>query len=249
MRTSSTIYGDFVLTFEVKARGEGTNAMLGVMGVEVDKQNQLPPTALGIPVLGRGSFNGRRARIHVSPPGATAQGGAMKPEGEWQFYSVTRGRDGVHVALNGTPIMVTGDVRGSDGWIGFLVEGPGLELRNVRLRELGVPPSRYLGAPGTLVEGAYLPGPDVVMPKLKREVKPAYTRDAYAAKIEGAVIVQCVVEPDGTVSHATVLRSLEPGLDQEALKAARGWRFEPGRREGKPVPVRVSIELQFRIKK
>lgn len=249
MRTSSTIYGDFVLTFEVKARGEGTSALLGVMGVEVDNQGQLPPTALGIPVLGKGSFKGRRARIHVATPDATAQAGAMKPEGEWQFYSVTRGRDGVHVALNGTPIMVTGDVRGSDGWIGFLVEGAGLELRDVRLRDLGVPPSRYLGAPGALVEGAYLPGPDIVMPKLKREVKPAYTRDAMARRIEGAVMIQCVVEPDGTVSHATVLRSLDPGLDQEALKAARAWRFEPGRREGKPVPVRVIIELTFTLKK
>jgi TonB family protein len=184
----------------------------------------------------------------MSPPGAT-QAGAMRSKGEWQSYSVIRGRDGLHVALNGTPIMVTGDVRGSDGWIGFLVEGPGLELRNVRLRDLGVPPSRYLGAPGTLVEGAYLPGPDIVMPKLRREVKPAYTRDALAAKVEGTVMIHCVVEPDGTVSHATVLRSLEAGLDQEAIKAARAWRFEPGRRDGNPVPVRVTIELKFTLKK
>ena len=249
MRTSSTIYGDFVLTFEVKARGEGTSALLGVMGVEVDRRGQLPPTALGVPLLGKGSFKGRRARIHMAPQGATAQAGALRSEGEWQSYSVTRGRDGLHVALNGTPIMVTGDVRGSDGWIGFLVEGPGLELRNVRLRELGIPPSRYLGAPGTLVEGAYLPGPDIVNPTLRREVKPAYTRDALAARIEGVVFLQCVVEPDGTVGDATVLRSLEPGLDQEAIKAARAWRFEPGRRDGKLVPVRVTIEMKFSIKK
>jgi TonB family protein len=249
VRTVSTVYGDFMLAFETRARGEGTRALLAIMGVEIDRQGQLPPTALGVPLIGKESFRGSRARILMSPLSATAQAEAMRSAGEWQSYVVNRGRDGLHVSLNGTPIMVTGQVRGSDGWIGFLVEGPGLELRNVRLRELGVPPSRYLGAPGALVDGAYLPGPDIVMPKLRREVKPAYSRSAFAARIEGAVIVQCVVEPDGTVSHATVLRPLEETLDQEAIKAAREWRFEPGRRDGSPVPVRVTIELKFAIRK
>jgi len=47
-----------------------------------------------------------------------------------------------------------------------------------------------------------------------------------------------------------VIRSLDPvfGLDQEALKAARQWRFVPGRRQGQPVPVLVSIELTFTLR-
>jgi TonB family protein len=53
----------------------------------------------------------------------------------------------------------------------------------------------------------------------------------------------------GTVSHATVLRSLEQSLDEEAIKAARAWRFEPGLRDGSRVPVRVTIELKFTLKK
>jgi TonB family protein len=219
------------------------------MGIDVDKRNQLPPIALGVPVIGTGSFKAPRARIQALSMGAAAQASAMKSEGEWQFYSVTRGRDGLHVSLNGNHIMTTGDVRGSDGWIGFLVEGAGLELRNVRVRNLGVPPSRYLGAPGTMVDGAYLPGPGITLPKVRREVKPAYSSEALAARIEGIVMVQCVVEPDGTVSHATVLRPLEESLDREAIKAARAWRFQPGLRNGSPVPVRVILELKFALKK
>ena len=55
---------------------------------------------------------------------------------------------------------------------------------------------------------------------------------------------------DGTVGQVTVVRSLDPtyGLDQEALKAARQWRFVPGTRFGVPVAVLVTIELTFTLK-
>ena len=77
------------------------------------------------------------------------------------------------------------------------------------------------------------------LPILIREVKPAYTADAMRAKIQGSVWVECVVQPDGTVTNVRVVRSLDPtfGLDQEAVKAARQWRFRPGLRLGEPVPV------------
>ena len=56
--------------------------------------------------------------------------------------------------------------------------------------------------------------------------------------------------PNGKVGEAAVIRSLDKvfGLDQEALKAARKWRFAPGRARGKPVPVRVAIEMTFTAK-
>jgi TonB family protein len=53
-------------------------------------------------------------------------------------------------------------------------------------------------------------------------VKPAYTADALMAKVQGTVLLECIVQPDGSVGDITILRSLEPvfGLDQEATKAA-----------------------------
>jgi TonB family protein len=56
--------------------------------------------------------------------------------------------------------------------------------------------------------------------------------------------------PDGTVGDVRVTKSLDPifGLDQEAIKAARGWRFAPGTRQGQPVPVLVTIELSFTLR-
>jgi len=83
-----------------------------------------------------------------------------------------------------------------------------------------------------------------------REVKPQYTSDAMRAKVQGTVLLECVVLPDGSVGNVDVVRSLDStfGLDQEAVKAARQWRFVPGTRLGQPVPVLVTIELTFTLR-
>jgi protein TonB len=106
------------------------------------------------------------------------------------------------------------------------------------------------GSGGGAGGGVYQPGNGVTLPQLVREVKPAYTSDAMRAKIQGTVLLQCVVRPDGSVTDIQVLRSLDPnfGLDQEAIKAARQWRFRPGMRMGEPVPVLVTIELTFTLR-
>mgnify|MGYP003340859355 CR=1 FL=1 len=98
--------------------------------------------------------------------------------------------------------------------------------------------------------GFYQPGNGVTTPAVIREVKPTYTSDAMRAKVQGSVWVQCVVQPDGTVTNATVVRSLDSrfGLDEEAVKAARQWRFRPGTRMGQPVPVQIVIELTFTLR-
>ena len=87
-------------------------------------------------------------------------------------------------------------------------------------------------------------------PRVLREVKPQYTADAMRAKVQGTVWLECVVMPDGSVGDVRVTKSLDPifGLDQEAIKAARGWRFAPGMRQGQPVPVLVTIELSFTLR-
>ena len=96
----------------------------------------------------------------------------------------------------------------------------------------------------------YLPGNGVTLPQLIREVKPVYTPQAMAAKIEGTVLLQCVVDPDGTVSDIVVVESLdrEYGLDDAAVNAAGQWRFRPGTKDGEPVPVRISIQLTFALR-
>jgi TonB family protein len=70
------------------------------------------------------------------------------------------------------------------------------------------------------------------------------------ARIQGSVWVTAVVWSTGEVRNVTVVRSLdkELGLDDEAIKAMLQWKFEPGTRDGKPVPVEITVEFTFTLK-
>ena len=92
------------------------------------------------------------------------------------------------------------------------------------------------------------PGGDVTTPKLRREVKPQYSERAKAEKIEGEVVMECVVKADGTVGDVQIVRSLDPDLDQAAVDAAKQWLFEPGTKNGKPIDVLVTIAMAFTLK-
>jgi protein TonB len=92
----------------------------------------------------------------------------------------------------------------------------------------------------------------VSLPRVLREVKPRYTAEAMRAKVQGTVWLECIVLPDGTVGPVEVVKSLDSvfGLDQEAIKAAKDWRFAPGihQQTGQPVPVIITIELTFNLR-
>ncbi len=98
--------------------------------------------------------------------------------------------------------------------------------------------------------GVYHVGNGVESPVLVYQVRPNYTADAMRAKVQGVVVVDCVVLPDGTVSSVAVAKSLDSvfGLDQEAVKAAKQWKFKPGLRFGQPVAVQIRIELSFTLR-
>jgi protein TonB len=88
----------------------------------------------------------------------------------------------------------------------------------------------------------------VLMPTLLKEVKPEYPLSKRGSGIQGIVTLDCVVLPDGSVGDVRVARGLDPDLDQEAIRSMRQWRFKPGQKDGKPVPVQVSVEIAFTLK-
>lgn len=92
----------------------------------------------------------------------------------------------------------------------------------------------------------YKPGdPGVTRPEVVLEQKPSYTEAALRAKIAGSVELEAVIGVDGIPAGITVVRSLDPGLDDNAVAALREWRFKPATKAGVPVPVRVTIEMTF----
>ena len=94
------------------------------------------------------------------------------------------------------------------------------------------------------------PGPGVTLPTVISQVKPEYTTQAQAARIQGAVLLNLVVQNDGSVGDVAVERSLDMmfGLDEQAVKAMKQWKFKPGTKDGKPVAVRVHAEMTFTLK-
>jgi TonB family protein len=93
-------------------------------------------------------------------------------------------------------------------------------------------------------------GNGVTVPTVVSQVKPDYTRQAQAARIQGSVLMNVVVLADGVVGDVAVERSLDTmfGLDEQAVSAMKRWTFKPGTKDGKAVPVRVHVEMTFTLK-
>ena len=98
-------------------------------------------------------------------------------------------------------------------------------------------------------ETVYSPDDGLEKPQLLREVQPNYTARARRENIQGSVFMEMVVLPDGTVGDVRVTESLDArfGLDDEAVKAAKQWRFVPAKLSGKPVACLVPIEMFFKL--
>ena len=108
-----------------------------------------------------------------------------------------------------------------------------------------------LGAAASAQEPVYKVGDQgVESPKVVFEAKPSYTAGAMKAGIQGKVEMQTVVGTDGKPGDITVTQSLdaEHGLDDNAVDALKKWRFEPGRKDGKAVPVQVTVDMTFTLK-
>ena len=98
--------------------------------------------------------------------------------------------------------------------------------------------------------GAYREGNGVSSPVLIHETKPNYTGEAMRARIQGLVKLEAIVMPDGSVGDVRVVHSLDQqfGLDKEAIRTLRQWRFKPGMRLGQPVPVLILVEISFTLR-
>jgi TonB family protein len=95
--------------------------------------------------------------------------------------------------------------------------------------------------------GVYRVGGGVTAPSLVSKVEPQYSELARAAKYQGSVVLSVEVGPDGIAHNIQVMRSLGLGLDEKAVEAVSQWRFNPGTKNGSPVTVAASIEVNFRL--
>jgi TonB family protein len=99
-------------------------------------------------------------------------------------------------------------------------------------------------------ETIYSPGRNgVTIPRAIHQPPPEYSEKARRKKLEGTVMLSLVVTPDGNTTDIKVTSPLGSGLDEKAIEAVRQWKFEPATKDGKPVAVKVAVEVSFHLYK
>jgi protein TonB len=89
-------------------------------------------------------------------------------------------------------------------------------------------------------------GGNIKAPTKTKNVNPVYPPIAQSARVQGVVIIEATIGPDGRVKDAKVLRSI-PLLDQAALDAVKQWVFTPTLLNGVPVPVIMTVTVNFTL--
>jgi bla regulator protein blaR1 len=77
--------------------------------------------------------------------------------------------------------------------------------------------------------------------------EPPYTAGARAARVQGSVRLSIMIESDGSVDDVHLLKGLNKGLDENAVETVKTWKFHPATKDGKPVSMRVIVEITFRL--
>ena len=147
----------------------------------------------------------------------------------------------IDAANFGDPLGRLGVPSNGSGWgggIGIGIDG-GVGV--------GKGPGAGPGTNGGFGDGAYRAGGGVSSPVVLLRVEPEYSEEARRAKWQGVVELQIVVDERGVPQQMRVMRSLGLGLDEKATEAVAKWRFKPGMKNGKPVPVIAVIQVTFRL--
>jgi TonB family protein len=93
------------------------------------------------------------------------------------------------------------------------------------------------------------PAPDCAsVPQLISSPPPTYSEEARKAKIEGYVVLGLVVDEKGNPTNFRVVSGLGMGLDEKAIEAVKGWKFEPAfGKDGKPIAAKIAVEVTFHL--
>ncbi len=103
------------------------------------------------------------------------------------------------------------------------------------------------GSGGNIGGGVYHIGGGVRPPSVIYSVDPEFSEEARKAKFSGNVLVDLIVDEQGMPSHVRVARGVGMGLDEKAVEAVRQYKFKPATKDGKPVKVELTVEVNFQI--
>ena len=87
----------------------------------------------------------------------------------------------------------------------------------------------------------------VAPPIAHRKVDPKYIATAAEDRVEGKVVLLCIIRQNGRVDHVELVRGIDGRLNQSAMEALAKWEFQPASRSGEPVDVDVMVEIPFHL--
>jgi TonB family protein len=90
-------------------------------------------------------------------------------------------------------------------------------------------------------------GGEIREPRKTRHVNPMYPREAVAARVQGVVVLECTISPQGKVVAVKILRSVGPLLDESAVAAVKQWEYTPTLLNGVAVPVIMTVTVNFKL--
>ncbi|HEY3838729.1 MAG TPA: M56 family metallopeptidase [Bryobacteraceae bacterium] len=123
-----------------------------------------------------------------------------------------------------------------------------LALASLAMISLTLTAVRPVWSQETKERKTYKVGDGIVPPRVLYRVDPEYSQEAKDSRIAGTVVLKMVVTEDGLADEITVVRGIDSGLDEKAVEALSKWRFQPGTKDGTPVAVWATIEVNFRLK-
>jgi protein TonB len=141
----------------------------------------------------------------------------------------------------GDPQGVLGPPSNGPGFGGGIGSGEGGGIGSGKGGGLGP------GEGGGVGGGVYSVGGNVSAPVPIYKPEPAYSEEARKAKYQGTVVLWIVVDALGNVTDCKVVKPLGLGLDEKAVETVRTWKFKAAQRNGTAVPVRVMVEVSFRL--
>jgi protein TonB len=141
----------------------------------------------------------------------------------------------------GNPTAVPGPPSNGPGTGGGIGTGSGTGIGSGNGGGLGPGSGGYTGG------GVFSVGGGVSEPVPIYDPDPPYSEQARKAKYQGTVVLMIVVDAQGNVRDVQVVKPLGLGLDEEAVKTVKTWKFKPAQRNGVPVAVRLDVEVTFRL--
>jgi TonB family protein len=152
----------------------------------------------------------------------------------------------IYMAMNNLPNLgdpksaatIPSNGPGSNGGIGHGSDG-------------GVGPGKGHGAgPGDEAgsgDGIFRMGRGVIAPRVIYQTDPEFSEEARKAKFQGNCVLGLIVDANGRPTNIHILNALGMGLDEKAIESVKGWKFEPGKKDGHDVAVEIAVEVDFHL--